>query len=120
MSFIIQARGTREEVVSSLDNLTTTQLGSDSLGMVLRNALVDAISVGVDLEPPSDQRYLVNVIGHSGPGAVVTLTAKVELVSFPYAVEAKNEAAPVTNTDSQKAEEDAAGQDSMMGHHASI
>lgn len=84
MSFSYSARGTRDEVVSSLDSLTMPQLGNDPLGANIRDTLVEAISMGTELIDPSDQRYQVDVTGHSGHGAVVTLTATVKVVTFPF------------------------------------
>lgn len=84
MSFSFTARGTRSEVIASLDALTDAQLGQDPMGRRMRNNIIDAIEAGVELDSPSDQRYSVNVTGHSGPGSVVSLIATIQLVKFPY------------------------------------
>jgi hypothetical protein len=115
MSFNIQARGTRAEVVSSIDQITSTQLGNDPLGARMRDLLVDVISGGTDLEPPADQRYLVNVSGHSGPNSAVTMTAKVELVPFPYAAPAAAQDKPA-EAESWNPTEKVSGADEL--HHS--
>lgn len=94
MTFQYGAGGTRAQTVASLDALTDAQMGSDTLGKDIRDILVEAISVGTDLEPPSDQRYRVDVSGHSGRGGIVTLQATVQVVSTGDTAAAEAQAAP--------------------------
>jgi hypothetical protein len=83
MSFSYTAAGTRNEVVDQLDGLHDSQMGNDNFGAQIRDAIVDAVSVGVDLEPPADQRYEVKVSGHSGRNAIVTLNAQITITTVP-------------------------------------
>ena len=80
MSFNFTAAGTRNEVVDQLDSLHDDKLGYDNFGSQLRDAIVDAISVGATLEPPADQRYQVAVSGHSGRDAICTFQGEVKIV----------------------------------------
>ncbi len=81
MTFSFSAAGTRNQVVESLDMLTDKQLGNDNFGCQIRDAIVDAISVGSELEPESGQRYQVSVSGHSGKNSAVTLGAEIKVVA---------------------------------------
>jgi len=80
MTFKFNAEGTRDEVVSKMENLSNADLGYDELGVEIRDTLVDVIGNGTDLEPPSDQRYQVAVSGSSGRGQIVSLNAQVKVV----------------------------------------
>jgi hypothetical protein len=104
VSFSFNARGTAAEVVSSLDGLTPSQLGHDGLGDEIRDAIVEAVSQGADLEPPADQRYQVTAHGHSGRNSVISLFVEVKLVPFPY------ESTPVAVANVPLTEQGAAGE----------
>ncbi len=86
MTFSFVAAGTRNQVVESLDMLTDKQLGYDLFGSQIRDAIVDAISIGTELEPPSGQRYQVHASGHSGKNSAVILTAEIKLVPVAESV----------------------------------
>lgn len=83
MSFKFTAAGTRNEVVDQLDGIHDSDMGNDNFGLQLRDAIVDAISVGATLDPPADQRYEVTVSGHSGRDAICTFTGEVKVVPVP-------------------------------------
>ena len=97
MSFSYSAQGTRNEVVDQLDGLHDSQMGNDNFGAQIRDAIVDAVSVGTELAGPIDQRYEVSVVGHSSHGGVVTLDAKVKVVFQVNPVGFNETEVPVTN-----------------------
>ena len=90
MSFKMNAAGTRDQVTSSLEALGSADLGNDTFGLDIRDAIVDAIGFGADLEPPADQRYEVSVSGHSGSNAIVTFNGYIKVVFVPPVAPTEN------------------------------
>jgi hypothetical protein len=74
MSFSYSAGGTRDEAVSSLDNLDFSQAHSDKVGQGVRDLLVTHLN---EADGNTDVRYDVQASGHAGTGQILSLNVTV-------------------------------------------
>jgi hypothetical protein len=74
MSFSFSAGGSRDEAVSSLQQLDFTQAHADTVGAGVRDLLVTHLG---EADGNTDVRYDVQASGHAGAGQVLTLNVTV-------------------------------------------